>query len=914
MATNNLGSASVGIEIDLKALQTQLNTAAKMIGTMTKDANKGGSTSGLDGGMFAGLIAGARGAGAAIAEVGASGGTISSVGTAMGILDASLLEAGASAGKSGKMMTSMGVALGSTLAVVGIAVGVFMALKAAVNQAFAALYAAGNAQASNTAFENLVGNLGISTGKVNTFRSELEQMSFTASQQTDIMNNLTQALGANGLSSAALEGVKAMRDLSVAGQVTSQQGIATLTNALSTLDTTTLRGFGVQENASQLYEQYGATIGKTSAQLSVAEKQHAILNGVIAAGAANTGLADKASEDFNRVLTRLGSNVESLRAGIGQMFLPLASGVISMVNSEVLGLAKSVGENENKFKSMGVAIATAVLPMLRGFINWIKAIPWEKVANDIYVTANVFSSLGKVVLFVGQGIAAVMRVVGLTIASVGIIVKQVIGFFGALADTVANFLFMLFDSGNADTYMSNIGKSWADYGSSLANEWMAMYDQWDETFTDITSSMADTVGGAIGDMGDAMKGFSLSEFWNGLSGGLTDAEKEMLAGWDDTLEDMSAETLAAVQKMAEELSKENEDFARAQAKAAADYETQLAELTAQHRDRMADIRSDIAKEQKSYDKAYADRTLSYTDEMAKLSKADDDRKKDVNTQIAEELAKGRFADQTKLAALRARLVYEDATNKAAVKSAEDAYNEDITNLQTAHTEKLAELQTQLDVEIALKEKYEDDFAKYKDYIIADDITKLKESYKARAAEDLRAHQERLAAIIKSGAESAKAAGAAGTAEGNAYGAGVGGGIVDGLNKAKPEIRKAGEAAGYALYDALTNKLIGMGYDRPLKYQKDSNTWLPEFANGGIVGGKGGVDNNLAAVSRGEMILNNDQQRRMFDLLNGTMQVPGGGKASAGVVIQNMNVSLPSVTNANDFSRELQLKLVTMRGI
>src|SRR5690606_38313664 len=153
-------------------------------------------------------------------------------------------------------------------------------------------------------------------------------------------------------------------------------------------------------------------------------------------------------------------------------------------------------------------------------------------------------------------------------------------------------------------------------------------------------------------------------------------------------------------------------------------------------------------------------------------------KNDVNMQIAEELSKGLYADQTKLARLRARLAYEDAENKKAVADAEATYNTDIANAKEQHDTKLADLQAALDKEMALQQKYAQDFATYRDYVIKDDITKLKEGYARQEADRKLAYEKRITDIIENGKESAAQQATNGTNDGLAYG----GGIAGGLNK------------------------------------------------------------------------------------------------------------------------------------
>lgn len=62
--------------------------------------------------------------------------------------------------------------------------------------------------------------------------------------------------------------------------------------------------------------------------------------------------------------------------------------------------------------------------------------------------------------------------------------------------------------------------------------------------------------------------------------------------------------------------------------------------------------------------------------------------------------------------------------------------------------------------------------------------------------------------------------------------------------------------------------------------------LPSFSTGGIFAGNSTVgDMNLARVNAGEMILNNRQQRNLFNLLNGNGTLSNGGNGQVTFKIQ-----------------------------
>lgn len=989
MADKQLGSASVGMEIDLSELQAQLNKASRMIGDVENKANKSSPKKG--GGLFGSILSGSDEALSALGSVGRGGGGISGVTSALGGLRGAFAGVAAAGAGGAAAMTGVGLAIGAVLLVVAGAVLAFKGLQAAVQGAFAALQSAGNLQATETTFQVLAQNMGVGADVIDQYREALEKMNYVGAEQTQIMSGLLRSNV--GLNDTTLQAVGAMRDLSVAAGVASTEGINTMNQAITTLNPQLLQNYGLTETATQVFDNYGATIGKTSTEMTNAEKRQAILNAVVAKGAQTAGAADAAQGDLNRTVTQLRANFETLKAGIGQVFLPLASGIVSMINSEIFGLSKSVDENRGKFESMGQTIASKVLPMVQGLITWIKNIPWVGIISGIARVLAGFGLFAKTVSLVGQVVSAVFRVAGLTIASVGVVIERTIALFATLGQVAGAAWDALTGKSSLNDFVSNVNSAFSSFGQETSNMLSGLYGEWDDTFSDITSGVIETIDGMVNDANTLVNGFNIKEYWEGLpnsvANGFGGAQKEAANG----AEGMSAAGLKALKQMQDDMAKENADFARRQADALRDYQESLAEAVAQHRDNISRIRKDISKEQKAYEKAYGERTREYQDELNKLNKADESRKKDIQTQIAEELAKGRFADQARLASLRSRLSYEDSAHKEAVQQAEESYQADIDNSKASYEERMATLQESLDAELEIQKRHQTDFNTYRDYQAKDDITKLKEQYARRKAEDERAHAERLADIVRQGAESAASANQQGLNEGAAMMNGLSGGIRGSIPKIKDSANAAGKEAGQSTADGVDSKkttvkdkvigilknaaagaavgsifgpvgtLVGAvigggigasggsvgsalrdmlesakhhlgnlwswGRDIVAKMGKGiadafgkaggafKSAWnsvgLPAFANGGIVGGRHGIDNNIAQVSRGEMILNRDQQQRMFNMLDGRVE-PGSGSNGGGIMINELNLSLPSVRNASDFERELKLKFATMRTI
>lgn len=112
--------------------------------------------------------------------------------------------------------------------------------------------------------------------------------------------------------------------------------------------------------------------------------------------------------------------------------------------------------------------------------------------------------------------------------------------------------------------------------------------------------------------------------------------------------------------------------------------------------------------------------------------------------------------------------------------------------------------------------------------------------------------------------------------------------------------------GKGIYDAMPSLIKG-GFKGAW-----SAAGLPGFFQGGIVGGAPGIDRNVVAVSRGEMILNRSQQANLFNALANPGSSGSSGNTGGGINIEVLNVELPNVKSGDDFSRELRLSLNALR--
>lgn len=131
---------------------------------------------------------------------------------------------------------------------------------------------------------------------------------------------------------------------------------------------------GNMETASTAYDKYAASIGKTSSELTQAEKRQAIYNSTIEAGQKYSSQASAYQNTYSASTQRLANSLENLKASFGQAFAPMAT----VINN----LASFVVANKEVVVVLGTFVGVVVgaggivwaiaklIPMISSAIAW----------------------------------------------------------------------------------------------------------------------------------------------------------------------------------------------------------------------------------------------------------------------------------------------------------------------------------------------------------------------------------------------------------------------------------------------------------------------------------------------------------------------------------------------------------------
>ncbi len=167
---------------------------------------------------------------------------------------------------------------------------------------------------------------------------------------------------------------------------------------------------GVQKNISKMYEDYAKKIGKSTDELTQAEKAQAVYNGIMDEAAMFSGTAAEMVSGYQGQQAQLNATNLELSRNIGESMIP----ALTQYSTLQLSITKQLSEfvKENKSATSGiVTFTTTLLAMIVGLTAAEKAYVAYKTAAataDMTTKAFTISLLANPVTLIAVGIAAVV--------------------------------------------------------------------------------------------------------------------------------------------------------------------------------------------------------------------------------------------------------------------------------------------------------------------------------------------------------------------------------------------------------------------------------------------------------------------------------------------------------------------------
>jgi hypothetical protein len=120
---------------------------------------------------------------------------------------------------------------------------------------------------------------------------------------------------------------------------------------------------GITTNLSVMYERYAATIGKSAAKLTDAEKMQAAYNGMMQEAALFAGNADTAMDGYAGTQAYFNQTLQTARVELGEAFIPVLNEIMQKIGPMIADFGKWAGENKEVIVGLTGA-AAAVLGLI----------------------------------------------------------------------------------------------------------------------------------------------------------------------------------------------------------------------------------------------------------------------------------------------------------------------------------------------------------------------------------------------------------------------------------------------------------------------------------------------------------------------------------------------------------------------
>ena len=226
---------------------------------------------------------------------------------------------------------------------------------------------------------------------------------------------------------------------------------------------------------------------------------------------------------------------------------------------------------------------------------------------------------------------------------------------------------------------------------------------------------------------------------------------------------MSAETKEALEDITEKMLEETDRFIDSVESRTRSYQEHLNDILWKHLDKTESLQEQMGDETDDFSENLKERKDKYDEYVEEIKKKSEEKRDDLIDDFEKEtrslrenllrmLSSGIQADQDLIAKAREDLVelraekakaLADIEEETQIAKAKEAYEEDVANLKDASEEKLLELQETLDEELALQEKYSQDFNDVKHQARLDDIAQAKADFDYEMQQMRDQHNEKM---------------------------------------------------------------------------------------------------------------------------------------------------------------------------
>ncbi|MDE6284687.1 MAG: hypothetical protein K2M17_02985 [Bacilli bacterium] len=243
----------------------------------------------------------------------------------------------------------------SSMKKVGAIIASAFAVKEVVNFSKSAVNAASEVQSAWTGLNSIVQGTGNSFKVAQDFITDYTKDGLVSVNEavTSYKNLLSR-----GYDTSQIEGtLNALKDSASFGRQANYdlgEAVVTATEGLKNENSILVDNAGVTKNVAKMWDEYAASIGKTSNNLTQAEKIQAEYKGIMQETKFQTGDAITYANTFSGQVQRLTASFTSLKVAVGKVVTPIAQLFIPVINGAVTALTNFFNSIAKVLKLFGL--------------------------------------------------------------------------------------------------------------------------------------------------------------------------------------------------------------------------------------------------------------------------------------------------------------------------------------------------------------------------------------------------------------------------------------------------------------------------------------------------------------------------------------------------------------------------------
>jgi hypothetical protein len=182
----------------------------------------------------------------------------------------------------------------------------------------------------------------------------------TGISMTESRSNITKMTQAHLDLTKSTELARIAQDAAVIGNINSSDAFAHMVYGIQSAQVEVLRTIGINVSFEESYKTLSAQLGKTSNELTQAEKSTARMNAVLEQGKTIAGVYEAAMGTAQKQILSMKRYMDDLKVSAGQAFTPALTEIVTAITEKFKEASKYLKDNKDDIEKWGIEFAWRV--------------------------------------------------------------------------------------------------------------------------------------------------------------------------------------------------------------------------------------------------------------------------------------------------------------------------------------------------------------------------------------------------------------------------------------------------------------------------------------------------------------------------------------------------------------------------